>query len=158
MENNKCLLVLGNNYDGCLMTGDTKDVVQFTKVTPDFLNNLEYYKISTGLKSVAIYSDKHIIIVGRFADEEVDHKPRTFTFNEQIIDVSCGDFHILILTDNGEVYSYGKGLHGELGLGEEIIEASEPKKLELSNISKVYAGVRTSFFIDSNRLINIRRR
>jgi hypothetical protein len=146
---NKCLLVLGNNYDGCLMTGDTKDVIQFTKVYPEYLQSLNKFNISTGLKSVAMYEDNKVIIIGRFADEEVNFIPQIFTFNSQIVSICCGDFHILILTENGEVYSYGKGLHGELGLGE-IIEICEPRKLDISNIVKVYAGVRTSFFIDSN--------
>jgi alpha-tubulin suppressor-like RCC1 family protein len=143
----KSIIVLGNNYDGCLLTGDTNDVIDFRKINLSQFINMKNYKISTGMKSVAIYDDKQVHIFGRFADKEVTHLPKSFNFENKIVKISSGDYHILILTDDGCVYSLGKGLHGELGLGEDLIEVHSPTKLNVSNIKNVYAGVRTSFLI-----------
>jgi len=53
------LFVLGNNYDGCLLTGDTNDILEFqeSKFFKNFdfnystVNNLQ---ICLGLKNVAL--------------------------------------------------------------------------------------------------------
>lgn len=34
-----------------------------------------------------------------------------------VVQISCGLNHTLALTDEGEVYSWGQGLHGALGTG-----------------------------------------
>jgi alpha-tubulin suppressor-like RCC1 family protein len=68
--------------------------------------------------------------------------------------------HILILECNllsiylacGNVYSFGKGSRGELGLGKDIISISNPSNVKLQDVineraKNVYAGVRTSFIL-----------
>jgi alpha-tubulin suppressor-like RCC1 family protein len=145
-ESDKYILVLGNNYDGCLLTGDCTDVKEFRKIRNDIFTGK--YKIKAGMKCCALYSDYTLYVWGRFIDKKVTHIPRVYMFDNDIRKVSCGDTHILILLDNSDVYVIGNGLHGELGLGD--IESVEVQTKVSSNIRAVHAGVRTSFLIDMN--------
>lgn len=45
--------------------------------------------------------------------------PRLITSlaNENVITLSCGQFHTLALTEKGQVFAWGWGVHGQLGLG-----------------------------------------
>ncbi len=46
------LLVIGNNYDGCLLTGDREDRTLFTEIDSfDFDLDLENYKIKLGVRN-----------------------------------------------------------------------------------------------------------
>lgn len=44
--------------------------------------------------------------------------------------VACGDSFSLALTERGEVYSWGIGQNGSLGLGDTVLESAKPKKVE----------------------------
>jgi alpha-tubulin suppressor-like RCC1 family protein len=59
--------------------------------------------------------------------------------------VCCGWSHVLILTFD-EVYSYGNGNHGQLGLGD-VNDASVPAGLGISNATSIGCGFRTSFVV-----------
>ena len=53
------LFVLGNNYDGCLLTGDTSDLMQFEACrlleNPDFRQKLLNFRyLNLGLKNAAL--------------------------------------------------------------------------------------------------------
>lgn len=37
--------------------------------------------------------------------------------NEKVLKISCGNCHTLLLTENGNIYSCGYNIHGDLGLG-----------------------------------------
>ena len=43
--------------------------------------------------------------------------------------VSCGGDHTLVLTESGDVYSFGTSSNGQLGLGTRILESAEPLKI-----------------------------
>lgn len=47
--------------------------------------------------------------------------------NKKIVSVSCGMFHSLALSDIGDVYSWGRGFEGQLGLLENIESISSPQ-------------------------------
>ncbi|KAG2660578.1 PH, RCC1 and FYVE domains-containing protein 1-like [Panicum virgatum] len=56
---------------------------------------------------------------------------------EFVRDVSCGSFHVAVLTINGKVFTWGKGTEGQLGLGDYIdrrsptlVEALEDKQVD----------------------------
>ena len=54
--------------------------------------------------------------------------------------VSCGDAFTLILTEKKQVYSFGKGTHGRLGIGERAGDqenACEPALVETLKNEKV---------------------
>ena len=52
-------------------------------------------------------------------DREHFEKPKIIKFDNDpaVIKVVCGDTYTLCLTENGNVYSWGKGIAGSLGLG-----------------------------------------
>ena len=50
-------------------------------------------------------------------------------FFAQVCRVSCGGDHTLVLTESGDVYSFGTSSNGQLGLGTRILESAEPLKI-----------------------------
>eukprot|EP00002_Diphylleia_rotans_P038556 TRINITY_DN8793_c0_g2_i4.p1 TRINITY_DN8793_c0_g2~~TRINITY_DN8793_c0_g2_i4.p1 ORF type:complete len:1462 (+),score=228.86 TRINITY_DN8793_c0_g2_i4:40-4425(+) len=51
--------------------------------------------------------------------------------NTKIIQVSCGAEHTLALSDSGEVFTWGRGQHGQLGLGVPFNQ-HVPRKIDIS--------------------------
>ena len=49
--------------------------------------------------------------------------------NVRVVGIACGDLHSLALADDGGVYTWGSGSHGELGHGGVAHEA-EPRRIE----------------------------
>ena len=63
-----------------------------------------------------------------------------------VSEVACGWTHALLLIQ-GEVYSWGEGKQGQLGLGE-VTYAQQPRKVTLStSVSSISCGFRTSFVL-----------
>ncbi|PNX98304.1 E3 ubiquitin-protein ligase herc2-like protein [Trifolium pratense] len=52
--------------------------------------------------------------------------------SRKIVDVAAGESHTLLLTGDGNVYTWGKGMFGRLGLGSQKDELS-PIKLNFQN-------------------------
>lgn len=68
--------------------------------------------------------------------EKIDYvsspRPVNLPENVKIVQVSCGEQFTLALSENGDIYSWGDGANGQLGLGY-VVEQLEPKKI--SNFS-----------------------
>ena len=47
--------------------------------------------------------------------------------NQRVVKVACGEYHTLALTDRYDLYSWGWGFEGQLGLSPKIQIASTPK-------------------------------
>ncbi|KAH8740635.1 hypothetical protein FG386_002597 [Cryptosporidium ryanae] len=61
--------------------------------------------------------------------------------NRNVIQLALGLNHVLFLTSDKEVYSYGTGLFGQLGHGESIRKLNEPRRIrELSMVDKITSG------------------
>eukprot|EP01156_Anaeramoeba_ignava_P022563 Anaeramoba_ignava/c20794_g3_i2.p1 GENE.c20794_g3_i2~~c20794_g3_i2.p1 ORF type:complete len:859 (-),score=337.64 c20794_g3_i2:45-2471(-) len=78
-------------------------------------------------------------------DYENDSKPKLIQKlkNNQIKSVSAGDFHSLVLSENGEIFSWGSCDYGQLGLGRKNDEISPQLITELQE--------RKVFFISSGQ-------
>ncbi|XP_054447552.1 LOW QUALITY PROTEIN: probable E3 ubiquitin-protein ligase HERC6 [Pteronotus mesoamericanus] len=66
----------------------------------------------------------------------------------KIIQVSCGDYHSLALSEDGHVFSWGKNSHGQLGLGKDFPSQASPQRVRsLAGIplAQVAAGGAHSF-------------
>ncbi|GMH20674.1 hypothetical protein Nepgr_022515 [Nepenthes gracilis] len=48
-----------------------------------------------------------------------------------LVDIAAGGWHSTALTNGGEVYGWGRGEHGRLGLGDDKSSKMEPQKLQL---------------------------
>jgi len=58
---------------------------------------------------------------------------RIIGFNsEKIVSIACGYYHSLVLTDVGNVYSWGNNSKGQLGMGNRTTQI-RPQKIELNN-------------------------
>jgi hypothetical protein len=150
------IIVLGNNQDSCLLTGDNNDVTEFLQVHNNELNSLreinrENFRIKTGMNICAAYlknSFTKLLLWGKIGDNETGLIK--LEFPDIIKKCSLGDSHILLLSMTGDVYVTGEANHGQLGLAEQIrVDKSSMTKLQLkTKITKIYAGIRTSFFLD----------
>ena len=51
--------------------------------------------------------------------------------NKNVVDIACGGYHTLALTDSNELYAWGSGLYGECGFGY-FIHANSPRFVSIS--------------------------
>ncbi|CAG2176299.1 unnamed protein product, partial [Oppiella nova] len=56
-----------------------------------------------------------------------------FRNHEKICEISCGMYHILALTSDGDVYGWGDNRSAQLGCGDSSVIQYEPKKLHFKN-------------------------
>lgn len=66
--------------------------------------------------------------------------------SEDIIDLSCGTNHSLILGSSNAAYAFGNGIYGQLGIGNNKNQ-SIPARVGLGNVSMVAAGDNHSLFL-----------
>jgi alpha-tubulin suppressor-like RCC1 family protein len=85
-----------------------------------------------------------------------------FLSDIKIKQISCGYFHSLLLTDDGDVYGMGRNIEGQLGLDDirfqevpTILESySEDNEIIiLENVKKMYSKGNISVFIINDKLI-----
>lgn len=69
--------------------------------------------------------------------------------SQKIIAVSSGLDHSLVLTSNGNLYSWGKGEYGVLGLGDSK-DVIIPEKVQISKVMQVACGLRHTLCLTSN--------
>ena len=60
--------------------------------------------------------------------EETD-TPQEVTIPGTVSSARCGASHTLVLTTEGKVFSFGQSSHGQLGLGNKVLEADLPQLL-----------------------------
>ena len=67
--------------------------------------------------------------------DETSELQRVSSIKEKVLTVACGGRHTAAVTQNGNVYTFGEGPFGELGLGSSCLETGTPKKVaSLGNI------------------------
>ncbi|XP_053132493.1 serine/threonine-protein kinase Nek9 isoform X2 [Hemicordylus capensis] len=84
-----------------------------------------------------------------FGSEVLEPQQLNFFLNNPVEQVSCGDNHVAVLTRNREVYTWGCGEYGRLGLDSEE-DHSIPQKVEIqkaSNIGSVQCGSDGTFLL-----------
>lgn len=54
-----------------------------------------------------------------------------FFKDKKVSKIACGDYHTMIITQNGELYAFGEGNMGQLGTGGKE-DSSTPKKVKLN--------------------------
>ena len=66
--------------------------------------------------------------------------------------IACGESHVLLLNDIGEVYTQGSNHNGELGVDDRSLDSSrDPLKVNLvERAVKVFCGLSYSFALLSN--------
>jgi alpha-tubulin suppressor-like RCC1 family protein len=71
----------------------------------------------------------------------------------QVASIACGWKHSLLATAEGDVFAWGSGRHGQLGLGAKILKTESPKHIEALRgkaITNVFCGWEHSVFRSSH--------
>lgn len=76
--------------------------------------------------------------------------PQKVRFVSNVVQVACGDFHVLALTADGEVYSWGNGTDGQLGIGTNSNQTTPTLIKAMPKIAKIECGGGHSGFITSD--------
>jgi len=69
--------------------------------------------------------------------------------NLKISKLACGDAHVIVLTDTNQIFSWGVGEYGRLGLGDEL-DRYEPTEIKFNfkyTFKNVFAGSDCSFIL-----------
>lgn len=68
----------------------------------------------------------------------------------KLAQIACGDEYSVALTGNGDVYSWGRGQFGQLGLGEKQVGPLDtPTKIpDLPKIQKIFTGPNQVFAVE----------
>ncbi|KAG2387140.1 hypothetical protein C9374_002175 [Naegleria lovaniensis] len=74
--------------------------------------------------------------------------------DETIVDLQCGDYHTMVLTENGTVFAWGRNEKGQLGVGDTTTK-STPTKVSLTNIVgksivKIYSRRNVAFALTND--------
>ena len=120
-------------------------------VAPKIVNGNDY--------SVALRADGNVWtwgtnIYGQLGrnDASYSNVPLKVNLNEDLVtDISAGDNHVLVLTENGKVYSFGLNNYGQLGRGGASnipYKVTDQNGKELEGIVKIKAGKNVSYAID----------
>jgi alpha-tubulin suppressor-like RCC1 family protein len=73
-------------------------------------------------------------------DQNFFYRPVQVPFHEKVVQVACGQSHIICLTSNSDVYTFGSGLYGQLGQGVRGDLNTPRLVLTGKNIAQVAAG------------------
>ncbi|XP_018107775.1 probable E3 ubiquitin-protein ligase HERC6 isoform X2 [Xenopus laevis] len=85
---------------------------------------------------------------GIFSSKNFKPKRISGLSNTKIMQISCGNFHSVALSEDGRVFSWGQNKCGQLGLGSQIINQATPqlvKSLKGIPLVQVTAGGSQSF-------------
>lgn len=72
---------------------------------------------------------------------------------DHVVQVACGQFHTLALTNSGDLYSFGANMYGQLGLGSENEKVTKPtlvKSLQGIPIAHISCGANHSFILSTS--------
>ena len=81
----------------------------------------------------------------------LDSNTLGFDISGKIIDIACGYYHTIVLTDNGKVYSCGDNSYGQLGLGNtnnsNILKEMNLTNISSGNIIKIACSYQSTFVL-----------
>ena len=94
--------------------------------------------------TVALRADGTVWQFGKINNK---NNPEKIQMPEEILDISAGENHVLLLGKTGTVYSFGENSKGELGSGN-TTTYKLPIKLNLEKITKIIANKNISYAIN----------
>lgn len=149
VTNDDLVYVFGDNNDGVLGINSNNERIE-SPVKVDILSNKGISKIAYGLRHVIALTESGDVYswgnnergqIGNGLQKCQSVSPYIISFksnNRRIVDVCCGRYHSLMLTDFGQVYSWGYNWDGECGNGNRD-EQLTPYKINGFNNKKVIA-------------------
>lgn len=142
----------GRGEDGQLGLGDTRDVHEPMQV--DSLKGKGIYQIACGSgHTVILTNNGEVHTWGRGDDGRLGHGDTGWKYIPRLVEVlrgkcvlyvTCGSYHTAAVTENGEVYTWGGGMYGKLGHGNESGHSSPciVDKLQTKHVIQVACGSR----------------
>ncbi|XP_019343662.1 probable E3 ubiquitin-protein ligase HERC6 isoform X5 [Alligator mississippiensis] len=93
---------------------------------------------------------------GEFEEQSFIPKKIDGLSNHRVLQVTCGHYHSLALTQDGRVFSWGQNGHGQLGLGKEFPSQAIPQQVVSLNgipLAQVAAGGAHSFALSLSGVV-----
>jgi len=150
----------GRGEDGQLGIGDTSDQHEPTFV--DSLRGIGVRQIACGSgHTVVLTTEGEVYTWGRGDDGRLGHGDNGWKYvprlaqsliGKVIVQVTCGSYHTAAVANNGDLYTWGGGMYGKLGHGNENGH-SGPRRVESLlgvNISQIACGSRHTAVISSS--------
>ncbi|KRX07811.1 Regulator of chromosome condensation 1/beta-lactamase-inhibitor protein II [Pseudocohnilembus persalinus] len=80
--------------------------------------------------------------LGYFSETKIQKTPKLIQFKTQlkIKSISAGFYHCLLLSDQGKIYSFGRGTSGQLGLGNFLNQETPQLIQQLNDIVQIKSG------------------
>lgn len=107
------------------------------KVEPQLVNTLAQKRIK--VREISVGSSFVCALLEDGSVEGMDEQESLVSFEplngDKFVSVTCGHEHILLLTESGKVYSYGRGSKGQLGL--ESLDDSFEQQKEIEALSGI---------------------
>mmetsp|Transcript_21486 Transcript_21486/g.30089 ORF Transcript_21486/g.30089 Transcript_21486/m.30089 type:complete len:607 (+) Transcript_21486:80-1900(+) len=127
----------GRGEDGQLGLGDTSDQDEPTYI--DALRGVGVRQIACGSgHTVVLTTDGEVYTWGRGDDGRLGHGDNGWKYvpriaqsltGQIIVQVTCGSYHTAAVASNGDLYTWGGGMYGKLGHGNESGH-SVPRRVE----------------------------
>lgn len=119
-------------------------------ISSDFIKKLPKYEDK---RTIIYYWGKRVINEN---DETPEHLPTIYTelSNVKIREISCNRACALFLSNTGNMYSFGKGLHGELGQGTMVVYNAQPSLIPtVTNIKQIACGYNHSLCLSHDNIL-----
>eukprot|EP00536_Pseudo-nitzschia_multiseries_P017830 jgi/Psemu1/264537/estExt_Genewise1Plus.C_18540006 len=162
-EGSLVLFTWGRGEDGQLGLGDTSDQDEPEYV--DALRGVGIRQIACGSgHTVVLSTEGEVYTWGRGDDGRLGHGdngwkyvPRiTRSLERQVVtQVTCGSYHTAAVAGNGDLYTWGGGMYGKLGHGNEAGH-STPKRVDALKgltVSQIACGSRHTAIVTSSGAI-----
>mmetsp|Transcript_14285 Transcript_14285/g.39698 ORF Transcript_14285/g.39698 Transcript_14285/m.39698 type:complete len:660 (+) Transcript_14285:305-2284(+) len=153
----------GRGEDGQLGLGDASDQDEPTFV--DALRGVGVAQIAAGSgHTVVLTTDGEVFTWGRGDDGRLGHGENMWKYvprmiqslaGQAMVQVTCGSYHTAAVAQNGDLYTWGGGMYGKLGHGNEA-GASSPKRVEALvglPVSQIACGSRHTAVVTSQGIV-----
>ena len=121
----------------------------FSYETPTIVQTTRVERISVGICHILALTDEgKVLSFGSGVDGRLGHGDEDDQFEPEVIEalrgvrvvvIAAGGSHSMVLTDMGEVLSFGRGALGPLGHGDDEEDQHEPKVIEALRGTRVVA-------------------
>lgn len=142
------IYIWGRNNCGQLGLGDTLNRYEPMKlIIPEKFNNSSIYSFSCG-NYFTMYFDTEGVVYscGLNNEGQCGIKPdfknnnlnyllklnRVYNIPGKVVQISCGENHTLVLTNDNKLFSWGSCEYGQLGIGRDKIYAYKPQEVLIS--------------------------
>jgi alpha-tubulin suppressor-like RCC1 family protein len=142
----------GENGIFCVLGNGKKDTIIYKPELNEYLNDKQIIDICCGFNHSLVLTNSGELYAwggnwygqignGNFDNQSIPIKVNGFN-DEKVIQITCGEWHSMALTESGHVFSWGLNSSGQLGL-EKTNKANKPSIVSLSNeipIKKISCG------------------